>query len=269
MKKKRIIPVLLLREGWLVQSYQFREFKKLGNPKHAVLRFSQWDADELIYLDIKPQKKYNSGRSDVKSAQYENILEVVEDVSKVARMPITVGGGITSLRDIEDRLKVGADKICVNQAAIQKPDFIKRASREFGAQCIVVSIDYISEGNGTFVYSHAEKTARQINLFTWAKEVESKGAGEILINDVLRDGMKVGYNLDVINKVCQSVSIPVIACGGAGSWNDMANVLTNTDADAVAAGNIFHFQDQSVFLARKTLSELGIPVRQPSVNSMY
>ena len=266
MKKKRIIPVLILRDGWLVQSYKFNDYKRLGNPKHAVLRLSQWDADELIYLDIGSHANYSQSRIDINVEAYSDFISLIEDVSKVTRMPITVGGGIWSLKDIENRLKAGADKICINSSALENPKFINDAVKEFGAQCVVVSVDYWSEKGVNSVYSHANRSKIDLELLDWVLEVESHGAGEIFINDVQRDGQQLGYNLEAIEEVCDSVTCPVIACGGAGSWDDMIELLEKTSVDAVAAGNIFHFTDQSVFLARKALFESGQPVRPPTLS---
>ena len=142
MKKKRVIPVLLHREGWLVQSKGFKEYKKLGNAQKAVQRLSEWDSDELIYLDISKDKTYTTNRSDTAAPEYQNLNELIGEVSKVARMPITIGGGIKTLFDIEVRLRAGADKVSINTAALANPSLIELASREFGRQCIVVSVDY-------------------------------------------------------------------------------------------------------------------------------
>ena len=267
MKKKRIIPVLMLREGWLVQSYKFNDYKKLGNPKHSVKRLSEWDADELIYLDISPQRHYSQSRRDVNTETYTDFISLVEDISRVARMPITVGGGIWSLGDIESRLKAGADKVCINSSALKNPKFIYEAVREFGAQCVVVSVDYWSDGQRESIYSHLKRKKLDLGLLEWVREVEYQGAGEIFLNDVLRDGQQSGYNLDSIARVCELVSCPVIACGGAGSWDDMIQLLDKTSVDAVAAGNIFHFTDQSMFLARKAIFDAGKPVRPPTLST--
>jgi cyclase len=196
---------------------------------------------------------------------YSNFFELILDISKVSRMPISFGGGIETLRDIEERLRAGADKVCINSAAIENPEFIDHAVKEFGAQCIVVSIDYWSDKRGNFVYSHSKRKILDLDLLSWAKEMEDKGAGEILINDVLRDGQQSGYNLQASAQVSDLLKCPVISCGGAGNWMHMNELLENTNVDAVAAGNIFHFQDQSVYLARKTLFEAGRQVRPPSL----
>jgi cyclase len=269
MKKKRIIPLLLHKEGWLVQSKKFSEYKKLGNPQKAVQRLSEWDSDELIYLDISKNEIYSTNRSDTAAPEYQNLTELLSEVSKVSRMPITVGGGIKTLHDIELRLRAGADKITLNRAAIANPTLIELASREFGRQCIVVSVDYeeINEKRILRVDNQSGSKRNPQEVLDWLLKVEELGAGEVLLNSVSRDGMKSGYDILFLGQVAERLSIPVIACGGAGNWEHMAEVLTDTNVDAVAAANIFHFQDQSVFLARKHLLSKGLPVRPPSIQS--
>jgi cyclase len=267
MKKKRVIPVLLHKEGWLVQSKNFNEYKKLGNPQKAVQRLSEWDSDELIYLDISKNETYSTNRHDTAAPEYEGLTDLLTEVSKVSRMPITIGGGIKTLYDIEVRLRAGADKISINRAALADPLLIKLASREFGRQCIVVSIDYEEFDDKRYLRSRNQSASNRSpqDALEWLLRVEDLGAGEVLLNSVSRDGMKSGYDISFLGQVADELSIPVIACGGAGNWEHMAEVLTETNVDAVAAANIFHFQDQSVYLARKHLASKGLPVRPPSI----
>ena len=267
MKKRRVIPVLLHKEGWLVQSKIFKESKKIGNAQKAVQRLSEWDSDELIYLDISKSNSYTTNRSDTAAPEYKDLTELLNEVSKVARMPITIGGGIETLTDIEVRLRAGADKVSINRAALADPSFIASASKEFGRQCIVVSVDYeevseeryIFDSNKNLLHKNSKK------ILDWLLEIEQLGAGEILLNSVSRDGMKTGYDISFLAKVSSTVSIPLIACGGAGTWEHLAKVLLETNVDAVAAANIFHFQDQSVYLARLYLESKGLMVRPPSL----
>jgi cyclase len=267
MKKKRVIPILLHKEGWLVQSKNFIEYKKLGNAQKAVQRFSEWDSDEIIYLDISNEESYTTNRSDTAAPEYQDLIELLGEVSKVARMPITFGGGIRTIADIELRLRAGADKVSINRAALENPSLIKAASREFGRQCIVISTDYEEFGEERFIHYRKiqDSNGVQKNLIHWLLQIEELGAGEILLNSVSRDGMKCGYDLSFLEKASNALSIPVIACGGAGNWDHLEEVLSQTNVDAVAAANIFHFQDQSVFLARKHLAEKGLPVRPPTI----
>ena len=261
MKKKRIIPVLLLRNGWLVQSKQFKRYQNLGNPISAVKRLSQWGSDELIYLDISINDSHDLRRDDLGHPNRSSVLDIIEDVSKEAFMPITVGGRIRSFGDIEKRLALGADKIAINTIALEQPEFIEQTAREFGSQCIVVSIDVKLIEGLHMVVSSGGRVLTNHTARDWAVQVEQMGAGEILLNSVDRDGMKNGYDMKLLNAVCDAVRIPVIACGGVGDWSHFAEALKGSNVDAVAAANIFHYNDQSVFLAKKHLFEQGLNCR--------
>lgn len=265
MKKNRLIPVLLLKNGWLVQSKQFERYQNLGNPSTAVQRLSEWGSDELVYLDISRDEVYDIRREDQNYPNRQSFIEIIRDVSKVTFMPMTVGGKIRSLGDIERYLAAGADKISINTKALDDPDFITSAAREFGSQCVVVSMDVLSGDAGYRVYAHATSTAMNLEPVSWAKTVADKGAGEILLNSVDRDGMGGGYDLELVERISAAVSIPVIACGGAGEWEHLLDGLRLTKADAVAAANIFHYRDQSVYIAKKFLFDNGANVRRPDL----
>ena len=267
MKKRRLIPVLLLRNGWLVQSKQFRRWKNLGNPLAAVKRLSEWASDELVYLDISRDRTYDLRRDDLAGPNRHSIFEIIEDVSKEAFMPVTVGGGIRTLADIERRLSLGADKVCVNTQPLRDPGFVEAAATEFGSQCVVVSIDVKDIGGRPTVMTDWGTAPTERGPLEWALEVEGRGAGEVLLNSVDRDGMGGGYDLDLIDRVADALRIPVVACGGVGEWAHLAEGLAQTGADAVAAANIFHYTDQSVFLAKTYLTERGLDVRPPELFS--
>lgn len=263
MKKKRLIPVLLLKNGWLVQSKLFKEYKNLGNPITAVKRLSQWASDELIYLDISREENYDLRRDDLNTPNRHSIFEILEDISKSTFMPITVGGRIRTLTDINNRLSRGADKIAINTIAIENKKFITEAAQQFGSQCVVVSVDVkLIDGKYT-VMSKNGSVATEHEATAWAKTVESCGAGEILLNSVDRDGMKNGFEIPLLKSVSDAVKIPVIACGGAGEWQDFGEALSETQVDAVAAANIFQHIDQSVYLAKKYLYDNHFNVRPP------
>lgn len=264
MKKRRLIPVLLLRNGWLVQSKQFKRWQNLGNPITAVKRLSDWASDELIYIDISRDDTHDMRRDDLGTPNRHTIFEIIEDVAKAAFMPITVGGRIRTLQDIEKRLALGADKVAINTQAIEEPGFIDAAAREFGSQCVVVSVDF-KLVDGRPVVMKGGHDATDLDPLEWTRQAEEHGAGEILLNSVDRDGMRTGYDLDVIASVADAASIPVIACGGVGNWDHLAAGLDGTKVDAVAAANIFHYTDQSVFLAKKHLHGLGLDVRPPNL----
>lgn len=266
MKKKRLIPVLLLKNGWLVQSKQFRRHQNLGNPVTAVKRLSEWGSDELIYLDISRNEIYDTRRDDLAHPNRQSFREIISDVAKATFMPMTVGGKIKSINDIEAYLALGADKVAINSGALRRPEIISEGARKFGSQCIVASIDVKKDESGADrVYDHVLGKTTKWSPADWSRKAEMMGAGEIFLNSVDRDGMRCGYDLDLINAVATSVSIPVIACGGAGEWDHFADGLKETSADAVAAANIFHYRDQSVFLAKKHLVSKCINVRAPDL----
>jgi len=265
MKKKRLIPVLLLRNGWLVQSKNFSEYKNLGNPITAVERLSQWASDELIYLDISPDDTYDLRRDDLNTPNRHSIFEILDDISKRTFMPITVGGKIRTISDIFERLSRGADKVCINTQALEDRSFITKAANQFGSQCIVVSVDVKSIDGEYVVMRDGGKVQTPYLAEEWSHIVECCGAGEILLNSVDRDGKKNGYEIPVLQSVSDLVKIPVIACGGAGEWEDFAEALKKTKVDAVAAANVFQHVDQSVYLVKKYLFDHNYNVRPPNL----
>lgn len=261
MKKKRIIPVILLRNGQIVQSKFFKEYKNLGNPFKAVERFSNWDADELIYLEISQNQTY--GRTDLNSIEYGSSIELLRQIAESASMPITFGGGIRSILDIEMRISNGADKVSINTLLFDSPDLVLEASVEFGSQALVASVDVSVIDANYCVFFQGVNT--KIKISDWVSRITSLGVGEILLNVIERDGSKEGFAIDLYREVSMRSNIPVVALGGAGSWKHFAEVLQETEVDAVAGANIFQFQDQSVYHARSFLYEMGLPVRPPSV----
>lgn len=267
MKKNRLIPILLLKNGSLVQSKQFGRYQNLGNPTMAAKRLSEWASDELIYLDISRDDNYDLHRDDLKYPNRHSFLEIIEDVSKVTFMPMTVGGKIRTLQDIEERLVLGVDKITINSQALADSSFITQAAKEFGSQCIVVSIDVKLQNNAYIVMSEGGTRATPYHPLEWAQIAEAQGAGELLLNSIDRDGMGTGYDVELLADVSANVNIPVIACGGVGEWQHFVEALDNTNVDAVAAANIFQYIDQSVYLAKKYLHEHGCNVRPPGLLS--
>lgn len=264
MKKKRIIPVLLLRNGQLVQSKLFKEYKNLGNPLKAVERFSQWDADELIYLDISKGTSNTFLRTDLKVGGNFKLDELIVEVAKSASMPITFGGGIRSLADAELRFRLGADKISVNKLLIENHRVVQQIASKFGTQAIVGSVD-CSVLDGRYVLYNNGSADPELDLFEHIARLEEYGVGELLLNVVDRDGMKTGFDIDLYKVVTRELSLPVIGMGGAGDWSDFAVALKDSGLDAVAAANVFQHFDQSVYLARKSAYEAGIPVRRPTL----
>ena len=265
MKKNRLIPVLLLKNGWLVQSKGFQRWQNLGNPITAVKRLSECAADEIIYLDISKDDIYDTGRNDLGHPSRSSFKEIIEDVAKVTFMPITVGGRIRTLLDIEERLLIGADKISINTKALERKEFIAEAAQEFGSQCVVVSIDVKKIENKYFVMSQGGKEKTSYDPVLWAKIAESQGAGEILLNSIDKDGTKTGYDIELLSAVSEGVKIPVIALGGVGEWDHFAEAFDKTKVDAVAAANIFNYTDQSVYRAKTYLYGNGYNVRRPDL----
>lgn len=265
MKKKRVIPVLLLKNGFLVQSKGFNRYQNLGNPVTAVKRLSEWAADELVYLDISRDDNYDMRRNDLGHANRKSFMEIVADVSLNTRMPITVGGKIRSLDDINIRLTNGADKVVINTKALEDQAFIRRAAEIHGSQCVMVSMDVKTIEGRKKVMSEGGRTMTDYDPLQWAKIVEGEGAGELLVNSIDRDGARTGYDLELLSQLADSVRIPVIALGGVGEWSHFETALTQTKVDAVAAANIFHYYDQSVYLAKKHLFSRGCNVRRPDL----
>jgi cyclase len=265
VKKQRLIPVLLLKNGWLVLSRRFQRHQNIGNPIAAVKRLSEWASDELIYIDISRDDSYDLRRDDLAHPNRSTFLQIIEDVARVSFMPITVGGRIRSLEDIERRLAVGADKIAINTRPIEEPQFISESAREFGSQCIVVSIDVKLVDGRHVVMSHNGQRDTGMAPLDWARRCADLGAGEILLNSIDRDGARNGYDIELLDAVSRGVGIPVIALGGVGDWTHFAEALERTAVDAVAAANIFNYTDQSVYLAKKHLYTHQFNVRPPDL----
>jgi cyclase len=264
--KTRVIPVVLLRNGVVVQSKGFRRYQCLGNPTTVVQRLSDWASDELIYLDITHDAGYDLGRDDLNHPNRHEILDIVSDVARRCFMPLTFGGRIRTVEDAATRLRRGADKIAINTRAVEDPTFIAACARAFGSQCVVVSIDVHGSSAGTWqVYIGGGRTRTGLDAVTWAREAERRGAGEILINSIDRDGGAGGYDLRLVSAVVEAVSVPVIALGGAGDWGHLADVIHHTHVSAVAAANIFHYTEHSVYKAKAYLFDRGFNVRRPQM----
>jgi len=231
MNIKRLIPCLLLRRNGLVKTVKFGESTYIGDPINAVKIFNEKEADELVFLDI-----------DATKAGKEPSCELIRNIASECFMPFSYGGGVNSLVQIETLLKSGAEKIVINTAAFTQKGFIKEASRQFGSSTIVVSVDVKRSlfGNySVFVRGGSRNTGK--NPVEYAKEMEEAGAGEIFLNNIDRDGTMKGYDIDLIKSVSRTVSIPVIACGGAGSIDDLRIAVTEGGASAAAAGSLFVF----------------------------
>lgn len=234
MFRPRIIPVLLLKNLALVKSIQFKNHKYIGDPINAVRIYNELKADELVFLDIEASRN-NKLIS----------LDFVKDVGEEANMPFAVGGGIRSIEDIKSVINAGAEKVIINTYAVQNPDFIREASETFGSSTIVVCIDVkkkLFKGQRTWILNGSRSTT--YTPLEFAKIMEEKGAGELIIQSIEKDGMMEGYDIDLIRSVSTSVSIPVIALGGAGKEDDLIEVYKNGYANALAAGSLFIYQSK-------------------------
>lgn len=258
----------MLKNGRVVQSKRFKRQQVLGNPSSIVGRLSNWFSDELIYLDISREHNYDLKRDDLNYENRTNMIEIIEDVSKKCFMPLTVGGGIKTLEDIFQRLNNGADKVSINTKAYQKPHFIKDCAKEFGSQCIVVSIDAKRKENGWEVFVNCGRTATGLDPKNFAIELQSQGAGEILLNSIDNDGLGKGYDFELVKNVVKAVTIPVIALGGVGEWVHFTEVIEKANPSAIAASNIFQYTENSVYNANKYLYDRGYPVRKPLVKTI-
>jgi cyclase len=252
MVTKRIIPCLDVKDGRVVKGIQFVELRDAGDPVELARVYDEQGADELVFLDISAS---NEGR--------KTMVDVVKAVASEIAIPFTVGGGINSLEDMKRILRAGADKVSLNTAAVNHPELISEGAEFFGSQCIVVAIDAKwDEELGTWrVYTHGGKTAVDKDVITWAKEAVERGAGEILLTSMDRDGAKDGFDLELTKAVSEAVTVPVIASGGAGNAQHFADAFIDGKADAALAASIFHYKETSVREVKSFLKKKGVNVR--------
>ena len=237
----------------------------------TIERFSHWNADEIVILDIGGSKNHDLRRDDLQQ-QYsgQSILDVLSEIAKVCFMPMAVGGQIRSLQDIEDRLRHGADKCVINTQALLDQELVSAAADTFGSQSVVVSIDAKRHADGRYeVFSHNGKVATGISPGEWAARCEEVGCGELFLNSIDRDGGGVGFDIELIRQVTRSVKIPVVACGGAGHYKDFSSAILDGEASAAAAANLFHFFELSYPLAKKATIEAGVPLRPNRIGSRW
>ncbi|MBI3318223.1 MAG: imidazole glycerol phosphate synthase subunit HisF [Candidatus Omnitrophica bacterium] len=255
MLAKRIIPCLDTKAGRVVKGVRFLRLKDAGDPVEAARRYEEEGADELVFLDITASAEARATR-----------VRLARAVAKVLFIPFTVGGGIGSVEEIRRLLAQGCDKVSINTAAVKNPGLITEAARRFGSQCVVVAIDAKKVSADAVrprwqIYIHGGQTATGREAVEWAKEAARRGAGEILLTSMDRDGTKRGYDLELTRAVARAVPIPVIASGGAGNLRHLADGLTKGRADAVLAASIFHYRKYTIPQAKQYLSSRGIPVR--------
>ena len=251
MLAKRVIPCLDVTDGRVVKGTKFLNLRDAGDPVECAKMYDAQGADELVFLDITAS---SDGRA--------TMVSVVERTAEQCFMPLTVGGGIRSVEDFRIMLRAGADKVSVNTSALQRPELITEGAEAFGSQCVVVAVDAKRDGPGKWrVYTHGGRKATERDAIEWVREAERRGAGEILLTSMDADGTCGGYDLELTKAVSEAVEIPVIASGGAGELEHLADVLERGKADAVLAASIFHFGKHTVAEAKAHLASRGLPVR--------
>ena len=262
MVKHRLIPMLLFKDGWLVRSKQFQFFQKLGDPHIQFNRLISWDVDELIYLDISANPHMRSY-----GPRGGRLLDHLESLSSANFGPMAVGGGISSLKQAENMLRNGADRLIINTEAHKNPDFVTSCAKSFGSQAIVVSIDFKTlENNKKMVFTECGQNATEMSVLDCAKQAENSGAGEILINSIDKNGTCSGYDVDVIRSVTDAVGISVTAAGGAGQTHDFISGIIDGGASAVAGGSIYNFSELSYLNIKSELLNAGLNFRQSKLD---
>ena len=250
MLAKRIIPCLDIRNNEVVKGINFEDIRSAGDPVELAKRYDGELADELMFLDITASHE-----------KRKTLLKLVDKISENIFIPFSVGGGVSEIEDIRDLLNSGADKVSINTAAVLKPGLIDGAAKKFGSSTIVIAIDAKKIGDEYIVFTHGGRKNSGINAVDWAKEAYNRGAGEILLTSMDRDGTKNGYEIELTSSVVKSVKIPVIASGGARGAEDMEEVFVKADASAALAASIFHYENSGIIPIKKYLRSKGINVR--------
>ncbi|MFT4610816.1 MAG: cyclase [Glaciecola sp.] len=250
MLTKRIIPCLDIKNGRTVKGVNFVDLRDAGDPVQLAKKYAKLGADELVFLDI-------SATLEGRKTMHDMVLKVAEHVN----IPFTVGGGISSIEDVYDLLKCGADKISINSSALNRPDLVNELSDKFGSQCVVVAIDAKQINTEWVVHLAGGTISTDLNLFDWAKEVEQRGAGEILFTSMNNDGTKTGFANEALAKLSETVNIPIIASGGAGTVQHFVDAFKNGKADAALAASVFHFGEIEILDLKCKLREHNIAVR--------
>ena len=252
MLTKRIIPCLDVKMGRVVKGINFVNIKDVGDPVEIAQYYNEQGADEIVFLDITAT---HEGR--------RNMIDVIQRTAEKVFIPLTVGGGISTIEDFRDTLRAGADKIGVNSAAVRNKNIVKDAAVKFGSQCVVVAVDakMREDKSGWNVFINGGRIDTGLDAIKWIKEVEALGAGEILLTSMDADGTKNGYDISLTDAVCQAVNIPVIASGGCGKLEDFYDVFSETSADAALVASLFHYKELTVEQVKKYLKDKNIPVR--------
>lgn len=255
MLKSRIIPVLLLKSGRMVKGRRFHDFRDTGDPVSTAKVYNHQDADELIVIDIEASRqgcRKNRG----------NLYRIIERVSEVCFMPLCVGGGVDSVEEVIHLVKIGADKVLLNTAAVDHPGLVQQVALVAGSQSVVVGVDAMKINDRYIVHTHCALTPRpEIDLEDHVRHMQKMGAGEIFINSIDRDGMMLGYDLELLSLVRSNTSLPVIACGGAGHFRHLVEAFQKSHVNAVACASLFHFGDNNPLRAKAYLKNHGIPLK--------
>ena len=254
MYKKRLIPILFLKNGNFIRSQNFKIHRPIGDPILHVKRLIDWDIDELIIIDIDINKSsFAHNRTGHKNKSANNLKEFINLIAHECNIPLAIGGKIRTLNDVERRISYGADKITINQIIYENKTFINECAKIFGSQSIIASIDYKIINETPVIFKNHGTELINSNIFDIFKKLEDLGAGEILLNSIDRDGNANGYDINFINEATSRVKIPVIACGGAGTKDHILECFKKTTVDAIAAGNIFHFTENSYIIIKEFL----------------
>lgn len=252
MMAVRVIPCLDVDGGRVVKGVQFQNLRDAGDPVELAARYDAEGADELVFYDITAS-----------SGARKTMVDVVARTAEVVFIPLTVGGGVRTLDDARQLLRVGADKVSVNSSAVGRPDLIDEIADIFGSQCVVIGMDVRRRGDGFEVFTHGGRTATGMDALAWAVEAERRGAGEIVLNSMDRDGTRTGFDLELTRLVSDSVGIPVVASGGVGGLDHLVEGAVEGGADAVMAASIFHYREATVAQAKEALAAAGVAVRPP------
>lgn len=258
--RKRLIPCIFLKNGLIIRSEKFKTHQIIGNALEEVSRYNDWAVDEIIYIDISTEEKYDLRRDDLKvKDDFKTKYDLVKEISKVCFVPLGFGGGIRTIEDIRNVLNNGADKVILNTILFTNDKFLPEAAGIFGNQALVACVDYREDG---FVYYTSGTINSQINVLDWCQALESKGIGEIVLNNIDRDGTAEGYDTKTIKEVVDNTNVPIVALAGAGDYFDFVDCFEEANPSAVAAGNIFHFKELSYHYGKKALLDANIDVRK-------
>ena len=256
--RKRLIACIFLKGGMIIRSEDFKKHQVIGNPINQVKRFSDWAMDEIIYIDISKTNLYDNRRGDHMVKIADNKFDLLSEISRSVFVPLSFGGGVRTVEDIYNILQRGADKVVLNSGMYLDNTLLSKAAGIFGSQALVACVDYKND----YVYFDHGDVKSQYTVEEWCDLLEQNGIGEILLNDISRDGKGCGYDTDTIKKIVDRVSVPIIALGGAGDYYDFNECFKESNPSAVAAGNIFHFKEHSYYHAKKSLEQDEIDIRK-------